>query len=120
MSAAGAMDKVEPMALAAIFYAQVAEFVTLAILIVFLVIEIIAFVNCLTQRADAFPVVGSLSKNAWVAILGGSVLLTLLCTFSTSSSGISIFALAAITATAIYMLDVRPALRDATNGSGPW
>jgi len=110
------------MALAAIFYAQVAGYVTLAILIVFLVIEIVAFVNCLTQRADAFPVVGSLSKNAWVAILGGSVLLTLLCTvsFVPSGPGISIFALAAITATAIYMLDVRPALRDATNGSGNW
>ena len=106
------------MALAATFYREVAGYVTLVILIAFLVIEIIAFINCLTQRADAFPVVGSLSKNAWVAILGGSVLLTLLCTFS--NAGISIFALAAITATAIYMLDVRPALRDATNGSGNW
>jgi len=107
------------MALAAVFYVQVTGYVTLAILIVFLVIEIVAFVNCLTQRADAFPVVGSLSKNAWVAILGGSVLLTLLCT-TLSGASISIFALAAITATAIYMLDVRPALREATNGSGSW
>ena len=106
------------MALAAVFYAAVTGYVTLAILIVFLVIEVVAFINCLTQRADAFPVVGKLSKNAWVAILGGSVLLTLLCTFSRES--ISIFALAAITATAIYMLDVRPALRDATSGSGSW
>ena len=103
---------------AAGFYLQVEEFVTLAILAVFLVIEVIAFVNCLTQRADAFPVVGSLSKNAWAAILAGSVLLTLLCSFSPGR--ISIFAFAAITATAIYMLDVRPALRDATNGSGSW
>jgi hypothetical protein len=106
------------MGLAATFYLQVEGFVTLVILIIFLVIEIIAFVNCLTQRADAFAVVGSLSKNAWVAILAGSVLLTLLCSFT--SARISIFAFAAITATAIYMLDVRPALRDATNGSGSW
>jgi hypothetical protein len=106
------------MAAAPVFYNTVTWYVTVAILIVFLVIEIVAFVNCLTQRADAFPVVGSLSKNAWVAILGGSVLLTLLCTLF--SSGISIFAFAAITATAIYMLDVRPALRDATSGSGSW
>jgi hypothetical protein len=106
------------MDLAAVFYADVAWFATLAILIVFMVIEVVAFVNCLTQRADAFPIVGSLSKNAWVAILGGSLLLTLLCTFS--SQTISIFALVAITATAIYMLDVRPALREATSGSGPW
>ena len=106
------------MGLAVIFYHQVETFVTLVVLIAFLVIEVVAFINCLTQRADAFPVVGSLSKNAWMAILGGSILLTLLCTASLSR--ISLFAFAAITATAIYMLDVRPALRDATNGSGSW
>lgn len=106
------------MALAAPFYENVTGWVTTAILVVFLVIEVIAFVNCLTQRADAFPVVGKLSKNAWVAILGGATLLTLLCTIS--GNIISIFALASITATAIYMLDVRPALRDATSGSGSW
>jgi hypothetical protein len=89
-------------------------------LIVFLVIEVVAFVNCLTQRADAFPVVGSLSKNAWIAILGGSLLVTTLCTFLFPRTIVSVFALIAITATAIYMLDVRPALRDATSGSGSW
>jgi hypothetical protein len=106
------------MGLAAIFYTTVETFVILVTLIAFLVIEIVAFINCLTQRADAFPVVGSLSKNAWMAILGGSILLTLLC--SVTPGRISIFALAAITASAIYMLDVRPALRDASNGSGSW
>jgi hypothetical protein len=106
------------MDLAVLFYAQVADFLTLAIMAVLLVIEVVAFVNCLTQRADAFPVVGSLSKNAWAAILGASALVTLLC--GISRTGMSIFAFAAITATAIYMLDVRPALRDATDGSGNW
>jgi hypothetical protein len=102
---------------AGFFYMTVSFYTTLSILIIFLIIEVVAFVNCLTQRADAFPVVGSLSKNAWVAILGGSLLLTLLCTWAKT---LSIFALAAIAATAIYMLDVRPALRDATSGSGSW
>jgi Protein of unknown function (DUF2516) len=112
------VDKLFPMALAATFYVQVEEFVILVTLIAFVVIEAFAFVNCLTQRADAFPVVGSLSKNAWLAILGGSVLLTLLCSVYTLR--ISIFAFAAITATLVYLLDVRPALRDATDGSGSW
>ena len=53
-----------------------------------------------------------------LAILGGSVLLTLLC--RASGNFLSIFGLAAITAAAIYLLDVRPALRDATDGTGPW
>jgi hypothetical protein len=32
----------------------------------------------------------------------------------------SIFALAALAAAAVYLLDVRPALREATDGSGNW
>jgi hypothetical protein len=109
------------MALAATyFYADVAQFVTVAIQIVFVVIEIVALVNCITQRADAFPVVGSLSKNGWLAILTGSVLVTLVCGVFTSSLLISFFAFIAITATGVYMLDVRPALREATDGSGNW
>jgi hypothetical protein len=107
------------MASAALFYAQVASYIALVTLVLAVVFEVIALVNCLTQRADAFPVVGPLSKNGWLAILGGSVLLTLLCGVS-GRGPFSIFALAAITASAVYMLDVRPALRDATNGSGNW
>jgi hypothetical protein len=103
---------------APLFFDDVTRFVSLALLVVFLVIEIVAFVNCLTQRSDAFPVVGSVSKPGWLAILGGSVLLTLICGFP--GSFVSIFGFAAITAAAIYMLDVRPALRDATDGTGNW
>lgn len=113
------MDKLVPMVSAAtpIFAYGVERYVTMAILIVMVVIEVVAFVNCITQRADAFPVVGSLSKPAWLAILGGAVLLTVICA---NPTGFSIFGLIAITASAIYMLDVRPALRDATNGTGSW
>lgn len=113
------MDKLVPMVSAAapIFVYDIEYYVTLAILVVMLVVEIVAFVNCITQRADAFPVVGSLSKAAWLVILGGSILLTLIC-FTPGS--ISIFGFIAITAAAIYMLDVRPALRDATDGTGSW
>lgn len=106
------------MALAVIFYESVVNIATFAILIVLIVIEVAALINCLTQRADAFPVVGPLSKNAWVAILLGSVLATVLC--SIGRTGLSIFSFVAITAAAIYLLDVRPALRDVANGSGNW
>jgi hypothetical protein len=98
-----------------IFYDDVRRYVDIVILIGLAVIEIVAFVNCLTQRSDAFAVVGSLSKPAWLGILGGAVLLTLLCFFQ-----LPILAFVAITAAAIYLLDVRPALRDATDGSGSW
>ena len=107
------------MALAVLFYDDVANLINLGITVILAVIEVVAFVHCLTQRADAFPVVGSLSKNAWAGILGAAALVTIGC-LAIGYTGISIFAFAAITAAAIYLLDVRPALRDATEGSGGW
>jgi hypothetical protein len=104
-------------AAAPIFYDVIEDWVTIAILAAMMVIEIVAFINCITQRADAFPVVGSLSKAAWLVILGGGVLLTLVC-FRPGT--VSFFGFIAVTAAAIYMLDVRPALRDATDGTGSW
>jgi hypothetical protein len=103
------------MALAVIFYDDVTFYLTWLILIAMVIIEVVALVNCLSQRADAFPVVGSLSKNQWSAILLASTIATILCTFT-----FQLLAFIAITAAAVYMLDVRPALRDATNGSGNW
>ncbi len=108
-----------PVALALLFYGDVAYYVNLLVTIALVVIEAAALINCMTQRADAFPIVGSLSKNAWLGILAAALLVTLVCGFVFGQT-ISIFAFAAITAAAIYMLDVRPGLRDATNGSGGW
>ncbi len=107
------------MALAVLFYPYVAYWINLLVTIALVVVEVVALINCLSQRADAFPVVGSLSKNAWTGILLTAVLVTAICGLVFLQT-ISIFAFAAITAAAIYMLDVRPALRDATNGSGGW
>ena len=114
------MTKLLRMAVAAVvFYTTVTGYVTLVTLILAVVIEVIALVNCLTQRAEAFPAVGPLSKNGWLAILLGAVLLTLLCGVA-GTGPFSIFALAALAAAAVYLLDVRPALREATDGSGNW
>ena len=103
------------MALAVIFYDDVVRYLNWVIIVALFVIEVVALVNCLSQRADAFPVVGSLSKNQWTAILLASAIATILCGFT-----FQLLAFIAITAAAVYMLDVRPALRDATNGSGNW
>lgn len=96
-----------------LFYSDVVRFVDLTLLVGLLVIEVIALVHCATQRADAFPVVGSISKTGWLAILGGAVLVTLICRYY-------FFGFFAVVAAAIYLLDVRPALREATDGGGPW
>ena len=109
------------MALATVvFYYKVTGYVTLVTLVLAVVLEVIALVNCLTQRAEAFPVVGPLSKNGWLAILSAAALVTLICGVALGSGPFSIFTLAAITAAAVYLLDVRPALREATDGSGNW
>ena len=103
-----------------IFYGVITYYVTLATMILFLAVEGWALVHCLTQRADAFPVVGSLSKGAWLAILAGAVLVTLVCANPQVGGAISMFGFIAVGAALIYLLDIRPALRDATDGGGPW
>jgi hypothetical protein len=108
-----------PVALAYLFYDDVERAFTVTVTIALLVIEVYALVHCLAQRADAFTAADTLSKNAWTGILLGSVLVTAICGLWLRQT-ISIFAFAAITAAAIYLLDVRPGLRDATNGSGGW
>jgi len=105
--------------LARVFAFEVQYWVQIVIAIVLVVIEVVALIDCMTRRADAFPVVGSLSKNAWLGILAASVLVGVGCGIFLGQT-LSIFAFAAITAAAIYMLDVRPALRDATSGQGGW
>jgi hypothetical protein len=100
---------------APIFYLTVANIVTYALTLVCLIIELFAFVNCLTQRADAFPVVGRIPKGGWLAMTGAALLVTLL-----FGSVRSFLGLIAITIAAVYLLDVRPALRDAVDGQGSW
>lgn len=104
------------MAVAApIFYDDILTYLTLVLFIFTLVIEGVAFVHCLTQRADAFPAIGTLPKGAWLGILLVTMLLT-----AAFFGPISIFGLIGITAAAIYLLDVRLGLRDITDGNGPW
>jgi hypothetical protein len=105
------------MAIAApIFYNAVAYGVTYLLDVVCLIIELFAFVNCLTQRADAFQVVGRIPKGGWIAMTLGAVLVTLL--FGSIQG--SFIGLLAVVVAAVYLLDVRPALRDATDGRGSW
>jgi hypothetical protein len=85
-----------------------------ALNVIILIVELFAFVNCATQRAEAFSAVGSISKGGWLALTGGALLFTLLLGF------FSLFGMIAVAAALVYLLDVRPALRDAVDGHGPW
>jgi hypothetical protein len=100
---------------APLFYNTVIEAVTYALTLVCLIIELFAFVNCFTQRADAFLVVGRIPKGGWLAMNGGALLVTVL-----FGSVRSFLGLIAVTIAAVYLLDLRPALRDAVDGQGSW
>ncbi|MFC3992136.1 DUF2516 family protein [Actinoplanes siamensis] len=100
---------------APIFYDDVLRVVQLLILLIALILETVAFVHCLTQRGAAFQALGTLPKGAWAAIIGICALLTYW-----GSSALGIFGLIGIAAALIYLLDVRPGLRDIADGKGFW
>ncbi len=100
---------------AAIWVFGVIGWIELVLLLFALCIEVFAFVNCLIQKSENFAAIGTLSKGAWLALTGGAALVTL---FSLRALGL--LGLIAITIAAIYILDIRPALRDAVDGAGPW
>ena len=100
---------------APIFYADAVGYINLLILIFSLVIQAVALIHCLTQRGDGFQAIGTLPKGAWAAILAICIVLTLLV-----SSAVGIFSLIGIAAALIYLLDVRPGLKDLSDGKGFW
>lgn len=96
------------------WHTQVVDAIGVILTLFTLVVGVIAFIHCATQRADAFQVIGTLQKPAWLAIIGASTVLALI------TGGWLLFNLIALGAAALYLLDVRPGLRDITNGHGSW
>ena len=98
-----------------IFVWQILSWVNFILFLAILVVEIVAFVNCLTQRAEAFPVVGNIPKGGWLLLTGGAL-------FFTFFVGLlfPLIAMVAVACALVYLLDVRPALRDAVDGHGSW
>lgn len=77
-----------------------------------LVLQGFAFVHCLLQRPDAFPAAGKWTKNGWLVVTGIAVPLTFF------AGVISIFGTAALIASIVYLVDVRPAVREVSGGRG--
>ncbi len=103
------------MALAAqVWVYHFTSWISLALLVVCLGVELFALVSCAMQRADVFPLVGRIPKGGWIVIL----LLSGVVTFFLGV--ISFIGLIAVTASLFYLLDVRRGLRDAVEGPGSW
>src|SRR4051812_38320906 len=101
---------------APIFYTYVKIYIDLLILLVSLIVQAGALIHCLTQRGDAFQAIGTLPKGAWAALLTICLILTLII----SGGAIRLFGLIGIAAALIYLLDVRPGLKDSSDGRGSW
>ncbi len=76
-----------------------------------------ALVHSLAQRADAYTAAGKLTKPSWVGINLAAILVTLVLGLPT----VSMLGLVAVIAALVYLVDVRPALRELSEGgSSSW
>jgi hypothetical protein len=99
----------------------VVSVVDLVILVATIGTALYALVHSVTQRSDAFAAAGKLSKPAWLGINAGAVLLSLLAALQPRTGIPSLFAIIAITASLVYIVDVRPAVREVSGGGpSPW
>ncbi|UXA18633.1 DUF2516 family protein [Mycobacterium sp. SMC-4] len=85
--------------------ADLAGVIIMALTLVVLVAGVYSFVHAAMQRPDAYTAADKLSKPAWLAILGISILLLLL------FRGVLGAAIAAVAA-GVYLVDVRPKILD--------
>lgn len=80
-----------------------------------LALKLWAVIDAATRPAAAFVAAGKQSKTIWLVITGLAVLF----------NGLSIFGIAALIASIVYLVDVRPAVREVRRGGsagpyGPW
>jgi hypothetical protein len=101
-----------------LFYHTVVSAISITLFVVTMTTEIVAFFHCLFQRAPGFIAIGTLSKSVWLAMIGGSTLFVLLLAGTGASAINGMLSLIPIAVALVYLLDIRPALRD--GGRGPW
>ncbi len=85
---------------------------SLVIWIALLGMKVVAFVDCLRHPAPAFPSAGKRSRTLWLVITGLSL------AFHLVSVPLSLVNLAGTIGSAVYLVDVRPALRQLRGGGG--
>jgi Protein of unknown function (DUF2516) len=74
-------------------------------------VGVYAFVHALLQRPDAFTAANKLTKPAWLGITGASALVLVL-----FQGPMTILWLAGLVAALVYIVDVRPQVKDVQRG----
>lgn len=104
-------------------------YIVLALSLVAFAVEVWALVDALRQRSDAFVAAGKLTKPLWLIILGVAAALGFLgLPFGggTFSNPLGLLSIVAVVAAAVYLTDVRPAVRQSRGRGGrsgpygPW
>ncbi|GLY27499.1 DUF2516 family protein [Kineosporia sp. NBRC 101731] len=94
------------------------DLLTLIIGVLALGVQAFALIDALRQRTDAFVAAGKLTKPIWLAILAVAAAIGVIFVFNP----FGFFDLIAFVAAAVYLVDVRPAIKSITGGgnSGPY
>jgi len=98
--------------------------ITVGLGVIALGMEVFALVDALRHRPDAYVAAGKRTKNLWVGITVAAALVGFLFVFNV----LSFLSILAIVGAAVYLADVRPALRrvggrggsSSTGPYGPW
>ena len=102
--------------------------VLLALSVIAFGLEVFALIDAAVQRKDAFVAAGKRTKPFWVAILAVAAALGFL-SLPLGGGGLqplNILAIVAVVASAVYLTDVRPAVKQIRGGGGrsgpygPW
>lgn len=80
--------------------------IELVLWIAFTLVKLVALVDCLRWRKDAYPAVGRQSKVLWAVILGAAFGLGLF------FPALGIIGLAGLAAALVYLLDVRVRIKE--------
>ncbi len=78
-----------------------------------LAVSLWALIDCAIRPRAAFPAAGKLTKPAWLAITGGAAFLQYFV------AAIGVLGIAALVASIVYLVDVRPAVKE-VQGGGRW
>jgi hypothetical protein len=79
-----------------------------------LILSIWALVDAAIRPTPAYTAAGKLTKPAWLALTGLSTLIALFFPL------IHMFRLAGLVASIVYLVDVRPAIRESQGGGPRW
>jgi hypothetical protein len=76
-------------------------------------LQLWALIDCATRKTPAFVAANKLNKPAWLGITAVAALIVFFFGF------LSFFGIAGLIGSIVYLVDVRPAVREIQSGGGP-